>query len=48
MGRLYRQWLSTVGDFKNGLLAQGTSRKTLAYLDEVLGRISERIKRLAE
>lgn len=48
LGRLYKQWLATVGDFKNGLRAQGTSLKTLEYLDEAFGRMSERIKRLAE
>ena len=47
-GRLYRQWLSTVDNFKNALRGQGTSLKTLECLDEVFGRMSERIKQLAE
>jgi len=47
MGRLHRQWLSDLENFKNSLRAQGAEPKTLEYVNEAFGRIAERIKELA-
>jgi len=47
MGKLHRQWLSDLENFKNSLRAQGAEPKTLEYVNEAFGRIAERIKELA-
>jgi hypothetical protein len=47
MGKLHRQWLSDLENFKNSLRAQGAEPKTLEYVNEAFGRLAERIKKLA-
>ena len=47
LGKLYRQWLSDLESFKRSLRAQGTEPKALGYVNEVLGQLAERIKKLA-
>lgn len=47
LGRLHRQWLSDLDNFKNTLRAQGADTKTLAYVNEAFKRLAERIKQLA-
>ena len=47
MGKLHRQWLSDLENFKNSLRAQGAEPKALEYVNEAFGRLSERIKNLA-
>ena len=47
MGKLHRQWLSDLENFKNSLRAQGAEPMALEYVNEAFGRIAERIKKLA-
>ena len=47
MGKLHRQWLSDLENFKNSLRAQGAEPKALEYVNEAFGRLAERIKKLA-
>ena len=47
LGKLHRQWLSDLENFKNSLRAQGAEPKTLEYVNEAFGRLTERIKKLA-
>lgn len=47
LGRLHRQWLSDLDSFKNSLRAQGTETKALEYVNEVFGRLAERINQLS-
>jgi hypothetical protein len=42
-GKLHRQWLSDLEDFKNSLRAQGAEPKALEYVNEAFGRLAERI-----
>ena len=46
-GRLHRQWLSDLDDFKSSLRAQGAEPKVLDYVNEAFGRLVERLKQLA-
>jgi hypothetical protein len=47
LGRVHRQWLSDVDDFKGSLRAQGAEPKVLEYVNEAFGRMAERIQQLA-
>ena len=47
MGKLHRQWLSDLENFKDSLRAQGAELKVLEYVNEAFGRLAERIKKLA-
>ena len=47
MGKLHRQWLSDLENFKTSLRAQGAEPKALEYVNEAFGRLAERIKKLA-
>ena len=47
LGKLHRQWLADLENFKGTLRALGTEPKALAYVDEAFGRLAERIKTLA-
>ena len=47
LGKLHRQWLADLENFKGTLRALGTAPKALAYVDEAFGRLAERIKTLA-
>ncbi len=47
LGRLHRQWLSDLDDFKQSLRAQGAEPKGLDYVNEAFGRLADRIKQLA-
>ena len=47
LGRLHRQWLSDLHDFKTSLSAQGADPKVLEYVNQVFGAMVERIKQLA-
>ncbi|MBN6741993.1 transposase [Acidithiobacillus sp. MC6.1] len=47
LGRLHRQWLSDLDDFKSSLRAQDAEPKVLEYVNEAFGRLVERIKQLA-
>ena len=47
LGRLHRQWLSDLDDFKSSLRAQGAEPKVLDYVNEAFGRLADRIKQLA-
>ena len=47
LGKLHRQWLSDLENFKNSLRAQGAEPMVLEYVNEAFGRIAERIKTLA-
>ena len=47
LGRLHRQWLSDLDDFKSSLRAQGAEPKVLDYVNEAFGRLAGRIKQLA-
>ena len=47
LGRLYRQWLSDVDDFKQSLRVQGAEPKGLDYVNEAFGHLADRIKQLA-
>ncbi len=47
LGRLHRQWLSELDDFKSSLRAQGAEPKVLEYVNEAFRRLAERIKQLA-
>ena len=47
MNKQRRQWLSELENFKSTLRAQGTDPKGLEYMNEVFGRLAERIKKLA-
>ena len=47
LDKLHQQWVSDLATFKNSLRAQGAESKTLESVDEALGRLAERIKKLA-
>ena len=47
MGKLHRQWLSDLENFKDSLHAQGAEPMALEYVNEAFGRLAERIKKLA-
>ena len=47
LGRLHRQWLSDLEDFKQSLRAQGAEPKVLDYVNEAFGHLAERIQQLA-
>ena len=47
MNKQRRQWLSELENFKSTLRAQGIDPKGLEYMNEVFGRLAERIKKLA-
>lgn len=47
LGRLHRQWLVDLDNFKRSLCAQGAEPKTMEYVNEAFGCLSERIKQLA-
>ena len=47
LGRLHRQWLSDLDDFKQSLRAQGAEPKVLDYVNEAFGHLAERIQQLA-
>jgi hypothetical protein len=47
MSHLHRQWLSDLDAFKDSLRMQGAEPKVLEYVDEVFGRLAERIRKLA-
>lgn len=47
LGRLHRQWLADLDDFKSSLRAQGAEPKVHEYVNEAFGRLVERIKQLA-
>ena len=44
MGKLHRQWLSDLENFKKSLRPLGAEPKALEYVNEAFGRIAERIK----
>lgn len=43
----HRQWLAEVESFKRALHDQGIAPQALAYVNEVFGRLAERIQQLA-
>jgi hypothetical protein len=47
LGRLHRQWLSDLENFKSSLRAQDAEPKVLEYVNEAFGRLAERITQLA-
>jgi hypothetical protein len=47
VNKMHRQWLADLESFKNSLRAQGVEPKALEYVNEVFGRLVERIKTLA-
>ena len=47
LGRLHRQWLSDLDNFKDSLRAQGAEPKVLEYVNKAFGRLTDRIKQLA-
>lgn len=47
MGKLHRQWLSDLENFKKSLRELGAELKALEYVNDASGRIAERIKNLA-
>ena len=47
LGRLHQQWLSDLETFKDSLRTQGAEPRVLEYVNEVFGRLIERIKLLA-
>jgi hypothetical protein len=47
MGKLHRQWLSDLENFKSSLRAQGVEPKALEYVNEAFGHFVERINKLS-
>lgn len=47
LGRLHRQWLSDLDDFKSSLRAQGEEPKVLEYVNDAFGRLDERLRHFA-
>lgn len=47
LGRLYQQWQCDLDDFQAALHAQGVDSTVLEYVNEVFGRLAERIKQQA-
>lgn len=47
MDKLHQQWLSDLESFKSALCAQGAEPRALEYVNEVFGRLAERINQLA-
>ncbi|MNP44248.1 hypothetical protein D3C76_1381010 [compost metagenome] len=47
LGRLHRQWLSDLDEFKTSLREQGADPKVLEYTNKAFARLEERIKQLA-
>ena len=47
MKMLHQQWISDLATLKNSIRAEGAEPKALEYMEEMFGRLAERIKKLA-
>jgi hypothetical protein len=47
MRKLHQQWISDLATFKHSIRAEGADPKALEYMEEMFGRLAERIKKLA-